>query len=84
MRTDDASAAAYRANTPDRPPGALVFICPADLEYCARKACANRHCEKSGERPLDPCADCGTLVVVRGVGICVECSSAESAKSEEK
>ena len=83
-RTDNIPRGFYREHTPRLSARyGSVFICPFDLEYCARKACASRHCEKSGERPLDPCAGCGTLVVVRGVGICVDCGSAQAAQTEE-
>jgi hypothetical protein len=35
-------------------------ICPLDCGECLRSACASGWCERTGERALSGCADCGT------------------------
>jgi hypothetical protein len=61
-----------------------VFICPSDLEYCDRSECAGGNCKRTGERALNPCHGCGSLVVIRGIGICVDCTSGEATGRKER
>jgi hypothetical protein len=49
-----------------------MLICPCDLEPCNRRACASGLCKKSGESKLLPCGECGVLVMVRAVPVCIE------------
>ena len=57
-----------------------MLICPYDLEPCDRRACASGLCKKSGESKLLPCGECGVLVVLRGVPVCVECRESSVKK----
>ncbi len=45
--------------------------------------CAGGHCEKSGERKINPCEGCGSLVMVRGVAICVDCPGDKTRQAKE-
>lgn len=60
-----------------------VFLCPQDLEPCERALCAGGHCEKSGERKINPCQGCGSLVMVRGVAICADCPGDKTRQAKE-
>jgi hypothetical protein len=53
-------------------------ICPFDLEQCAMPQCVGGRCEKTGEDTLAPCAECGALIVLRGLVICVDCAATET------
>jgi hypothetical protein len=48
-------------------------LCPVELDYCERPECRQGHCSVSGERLLYACLECGELVAVTGVKICVAC-----------
>jgi hypothetical protein len=48
-------------------------LCPVELDYCERSECRQGHCYLSGERLLYACLECGELVAIRGVKICIAC-----------
>ncbi len=82
-RTDPVGRGTYFYISPRCVTPTPVFLCPQDLEPCERALCAGGHCEKSGERKINPCEGCGSLVMVRGVAICVDCPGDKTRQAKE-
>ena len=54
-------------------------ICPDDLESCRRATCAGGTCERTGERPLTHCVECGVIATGHSlVLVCAECATDET------
>jgi len=75
--------AGARSETASNLKVSIMADCPVKLDYCARSNCRQGHCALSGDRVLDPCAECGELVIIRRAGICVECIAIRSIDMKE-
>lgn len=53
-------------------------ICPYDCTVCIKPECRKEGCERTGEKMLDTCEECGVVfVAVHRSSFCVMCINSE-------